>query len=163
MTGVLHPIFNSSVAPLVSVVSAAGAADAALPAVIHGQKIGCFHQWGIPKMHPNAWFITANPIQMDDLREPPFQETFIYLQHQNLTQVSGFFLIRSSDQWPFRQNERSILPLPLSPFAAPRACPASSKCRGLSLAVFMSRRINLVQRQVTPLHRSLLLGMLIMP
>lgn len=58
MTGVLHPIFNSSVAPLVSAVSAAGAADAALPAVIHDQKIGSI-DGGTPKMDGLYWQILS--------------------------------------------------------------------------------------------------------
>jgi len=52
-------LYNSSVAPLVSVVSAAGAADAALPAVIHGQKIGRSINGGTPKMDGLYWQILS--------------------------------------------------------------------------------------------------------
>ena len=36
---------------------------------------GGFHKW-VP---PNGWFIMENPIEIDDLEVPPFQETSIYL------------------------------------------------------------------------------------
>ena len=35
-----------------------------------------FHEWGIPNSWMDAgWFIMENPLQMDDLGVPPFQET----------------------------------------------------------------------------------------
>ena len=41
--------------------------------------------WGVPEMRvpPNGWFIRENPIKMDDLGVPPFQETSIFVQAQS--------------------------------------------------------------------------------
>jgi len=42
--------------------------------------IKTLHKWGFPKIGvpQNGWFIKENPIKMDDLGVPPFQETPIY-------------------------------------------------------------------------------------
>ena len=41
-----------------------------------------FHKWGYPQMDSNGWFIIENPIKMDDLGIPPFQETSIWESRQ---------------------------------------------------------------------------------
>ena len=43
---------------------------------IHIQYIWWLPEMGVP---PNGWFIMENPIKMDDLGVPLFQETPIYI------------------------------------------------------------------------------------
>ena len=43
---------------------------------IFAETYGGFYKWGVP---PSGWFLTENPLEMDDLGVPPFQETAIFL------------------------------------------------------------------------------------
>ena len=121
---------------------------------------GCFHQWKNPnwciqmlgngKSYSNGWF-TGTPISGN-----------LHLSHQNLTQVSGFFVdkifrsVTLPAEWgiDFATSTVTIC-------SAPRLSSLLEMQRPLGggFHVAQNQPGPKDQKEVTPLHRSLLLGM----